>query len=152
VGFGFSAFENLEYALTTFLNGGYNEFIPSQFAYGHAVGELAQSVVLRAVLTPFGHPLWTSLLAAALFASYRDKRFHITRTVVIAFLAVAIVHTAWDFLPAVFQLVLPFSSVTAALLTYVVYIVFGVAGALVWRNRARRANAAALDAPLVPAA
>jgi RsiW-degrading membrane proteinase PrsW (M82 family) len=142
VGFGFSAFENLEYGLTTFLDGGSNLADPFHFAYGPAVSDLAREVVIRELLGPFGHPLWTALLAAALFAGFRDGRFRLTARVIVTFVAVAVIHTLWDFLPAVFNLTLPLG--TAVFLAYTVYVVFGVSGTLVWRVMAKRANLSAL--------
>ena len=148
VGFGFSAFENLEYGLTSFLDGGYNVADPFHFAYGFAVSDLAREVVLREILGPFGHPLWTALIAAAVLGAYRDGRFRLTVRVVVTFVIVAVVHTLWDFLPAVFNLTVPY--VGAIALSYLLYIVFGVSGALVWRTVARRANvAASLTTPAV---
>jgi hypothetical protein len=82
------------------------------------------------------------------FGAYRDGRLRLTVRVVVTFVIVAVVHTLWDFLPAVFNLALPYLGAIA--LTYLLYIVFGVSGALVWRSVSRRANiAASLTSPAV---
>jgi hypothetical protein len=98
------------------------------------------------VLTPFAHPIWTGLIAAAVFTAYRSNRLRITPVVVIVFVSVAVVHALWDFLPQIFNLVFAATPNTAVLLSYVVYFVFGAAGAIVWNAVRRRANSAAAAA------
>jgi len=73
VGFGFAALESSGYALTAlFAN-----------ASGHlSLIALVETEVLRAVLAPLGHGLWTAILGGVLFAAARDGRFRITRAVV----------------------------------------------------------------------
>jgi RsiW-degrading membrane proteinase PrsW (M82 family) len=53
VGTGFSAFESAGYAFHGLIN-------------GHA-SDMTFSIILRGVLSPFGHPLWTGITAAALW-------------------------------------------------------------------------------------
>jgi protease PrsW len=149
VGFGFAAFENVEKAFATYMNadGGFPvsdlRFVPVNALFAHLASTLAFNTVLRSVLTPFAHPIWTALIAAAIFAAYRSNRLHITPVVVIVFASVAVVHALWDFLPQIFNLVFVSSPNSAVLLSYVVYLVFGAAGAIVWNVVRRRANSAA---------
>jgi RsiW-degrading membrane proteinase PrsW (M82 family) len=86
IGAGFAAFESAGYA--------FNAAITTQ---GISLTGLLQSEVLRAVLTPLGHVLWTAVFGAALFAAARDgRRYRITIGVIGAFLGVALLHALWD--------------------------------------------------------
>ena len=154
VGFGFAAFENIEKGFVTFINadGGYPlsalQYVPVKALFAHVASTLAFNTALRSVLTPFAHPIWTALIAAAIFATYRGNRLRITPIVVIVFVSVSVVHALRDFLPQIFNLVFLPTSNTAGLLSYLVYVVLGSAGAIVWnvvRRRANRAAAAAIE-------
>jgi protease PrsW len=87
VGAGFAAFESAGYA--------FNAAVTSN---GIDVASLLQTEVMRSVLTPVGHVLWTALLGAAVFAAARPEtaRYRYTRGVLAAFLGVAILHGLWD--------------------------------------------------------
>ena len=86
VGAGFAAFESAGYA--------FNAAITQQ---GISLAGLLQSEVLRALLTPLGHVLWTAVFGAALFAAARDgRRYRFTLGVVGVFLAVSVLHALWD--------------------------------------------------------
>jgi RsiW-degrading membrane proteinase PrsW (M82 family) len=86
VGAGFAAFESAGYA--------FNATITSQ---GLNLVALLQTEVIRAVLTPLGHVLWTALLGAAIFAASRDGvRYRLTFGVVAVFVGVSILHGLWD--------------------------------------------------------
>jgi protease PrsW len=92
VGFGFAALESSGYALTAlFAN-----------ASGHlSLIALVETELLRAVLAPLGHGLWTAILGGVLFAAAHDGRFRITGGVVVTYLAVALLHTLWDSMRAI---------------------------------------------------
>jgi protease PrsW len=87
VGAGFAAFESAGYA--------FNAAVTTS---GIDVASLLQTEVLRSVLTPVGHVLWTALLAAAVFgaADPVTARYRYTRGVLTAFIGVAILHGLWD--------------------------------------------------------
>jgi protease PrsW len=86
VGAGFAAFESAGYAFTAALSQG-----------GVNLVSLLQTEVLRAVLTPLVHVLWTAVLGAALFAAARDGvRFRYTWGVLGAFVGVSVLHGLWD--------------------------------------------------------
>lgn len=84
VGMGFAAFESLGYAFTVL------------FATGGDVIASLQETVLRALLAPFGHGIWTGVLAAALFHDSAPERWRVGPTTIVAFLLVATLHGAWD--------------------------------------------------------
>jgi RsiW-degrading membrane proteinase PrsW (M82 family) len=87
VGFGFSAFEDMSYDVlaahvTAFGNNTFESFV------GVSVG--------RGILGPLEHPIFTALLAAALFGATRNGRYRITIGVIGAYLGVALVHGLID--------------------------------------------------------
>jgi len=86
VGAGFAAFESAGYA--------FNAAVSSQ---GIDLISLLQTELLRAVLTPIGHVLWTAIFGAALFAASRAARhYRLTITVAVAYVVVAVLHALWD--------------------------------------------------------
>ena len=86
VGLGFAAFESMGYAVSPFLD---HEFAWSTLA------QSGQIQVTRALFEPFGHPLWSALLGAAVVSSSNGRIPHAAR-VTLAYLGVAIAHGAWD--------------------------------------------------------
>ena len=52
--------------------------------------------LLRAVIAPFSHGLWTGLFAAALFAAAHEGHLRLTFGVVGAYLGAAALHATWD--------------------------------------------------------
>jgi RsiW-degrading membrane proteinase PrsW (M82 family) len=87
VGLGFGAFEDLGYAIGPFLGAPFND---------HEVAKSMLTQIVRVVTGPAGHPLWTALLAAAIFAAARNGRFRLTLGVVGAYLGVAFSHGMFD--------------------------------------------------------
>jgi RsiW-degrading membrane proteinase PrsW (M82 family) len=87
VGFGFAAFESAGYALNAL-------FTP----YGPSLTNVVYAEVLRGVLAPVGHGLWTGLLGGALFAAAaRSGRLAVFAPRFIAlFLVVSVLHALWD--------------------------------------------------------
>jgi RsiW-degrading membrane proteinase PrsW (M82 family) len=85
VGFGFAAFETSGYALTSAITPG-----------GVSLKDLVSIEILRAVLAPLGHGLWTGLLGAAIFGAARGGRLRITGGVVLTYLLVSVLHALWD--------------------------------------------------------
>jgi RsiW-degrading membrane proteinase PrsW (M82 family) len=85
VGLGFGAFESSGYALSY------------GFSNGHfSLSNLISEEILRAVIAPFCHGLWTGLFGAALFAAARDGRLRFTLGVLGAYFAAAVLHMLWD--------------------------------------------------------
>jgi len=86
VGAGFAAFESAGYA--------FNAAITSR---GIDLPSLLQTEVVRAILSPVGHVLWTAILGAVLFgASHGRARFRWSWATVIAYVVVSVLHGLWD--------------------------------------------------------
>jgi protease PrsW len=89
VGFGFGALESSGYAL--------NAFVVVQ---GHQValslGRLVLTELLRGILAPVGHGLWTAILGGVLFSAARGGRLRLTGKVVGTYILVSLLHTLWD--------------------------------------------------------
>jgi protease PrsW len=86
VGFGFAAFETAGYAFNAL-------FTPNQ---GLSLAGLVETQVLRGILTPVGHGLWTGLLGGVLFHAARGRHLHVTRGLVGWYLVVSALHAFWD--------------------------------------------------------
>ena len=90
VGFGFAAFESAGYAFNAL------------FAQGNAlsVRQVVETEILRGVLAPVGHGLWTAILGGVLF-SVSARGFRITPKVFFAYLGVSLLHALWDSMSAI---------------------------------------------------
>lgn len=86
VGFGFAALESAGYAFNAVLT-----------ADGLSLVNLVETEVLRGLLAPVGHGLWTAILGGALFAAAaRRGSLRLTPAVLGWYLAVAGLHALWD--------------------------------------------------------
>ena len=85
VGLGFAAFESAGYALTALIT-----------ENGVSLSDMVTTEVLRGLLVPVGHGLWTGILGGVLFASSSRGKFPITGKLVLAFLGVSLLHALWD--------------------------------------------------------
>jgi RsiW-degrading membrane proteinase PrsW (M82 family) len=86
VGFGFAALESAGYAFNALFTSG-----------GLSLVNLVETEVLRGVLAPVGHGLWTAILGGVLFgAAARRGRLRPTVGVVGWYLVVAALHALWD--------------------------------------------------------
>src|SRR6266542_1847913 len=86
VGFGFAALESAGYAFNALFTSG-----------GLSLVSLVETEVLRGVLAPVGHGLWTAILGGALFgAAARRGRLRPTGAVLGWYLVVAALHALWD--------------------------------------------------------
>lgn len=91
VGFGFAAFESAGYAFTSLFT-----------RTGLSLPSLVETEVLRGVLTPVGHGLWTAVLGGALFAAAaRRGRPRLTGAVLGWYALMALLHACWDASPRV---------------------------------------------------
>jgi protease PrsW len=86
VGFGFAAFESAGYAFNALFTAG-----------GPSLLNLVETEVLRGILVPVGHGLWTAILGGTLFGvAARRGRLRLSRAVVGWYLVVALLHGLWD--------------------------------------------------------
>ncbi|TYC21976.1 PrsW family intramembrane metalloprotease [Micromonospora sp. MP36] len=85
VGFGFAALETAGYAFTALFT-----------AHGLSVTQAVVTELLRGVITPFGHGLWTAILGGVLFSSSTREHFVVTGRLVLAYLGVSLLHAFWD--------------------------------------------------------
>ncbi|MEV4567311.1 PrsW family glutamic-type intramembrane protease [Nonomuraea sp. NPDC049419] len=86
VGFGFAAFESAGYA--------FNALFTSE---GLSLSQLVETEVLRGILTPVGHGLWTAIAGGVLFAA----RGRLSVPVVLTYLGVSLLHALWDSMSAI---------------------------------------------------
>jgi RsiW-degrading membrane proteinase PrsW (M82 family) len=83
---GFAAFESAGYA--------FNAAITTR---GISLVPLLQTEIVRSILTPVGHVVWTAILGAVIFAAAKDgTRFRLTGRIVVVFLGVSLLHALWD--------------------------------------------------------
>ncbi|MFG1926487.1 PrsW family intramembrane metalloprotease [Cryptosporangium sp. NPDC048952] len=85
VGFGFAAFESAGYALTALFT-----------TDGLSLAALVKTELLRGLLAPVGHGLWTALVGGVLFRASSRHRFTLTGRLLAAFVGVALLHGLWD--------------------------------------------------------
>jgi RsiW-degrading membrane proteinase PrsW (M82 family) len=86
VGFGFAAFESAGYAFNALFTAG-----------GPSLLSLVETEVLRGILTPVGHGLWTAILGGTLFGvAGRRGRLRLGRAVLGSYVLVALLHGLWD--------------------------------------------------------
>jgi RsiW-degrading membrane proteinase PrsW (M82 family) len=86
VGFGFAALESAGYAFNALFT-----------ASGLSLSNLVETEVLRGILAPVGHGLWTAILGGALFAAAgRHGRPRLSWAVLGWYLLVALLHGLWD--------------------------------------------------------
>jgi RsiW-degrading membrane proteinase PrsW (M82 family) len=85
VGFGFAAFESAGYA--------FNAALTEQ---GLSLHDLVSTEILRGVLSPVGHGLWTAIMGGVLFRERRNNHFVFNLPVVLTYLGVSALHALWD--------------------------------------------------------
>ena len=85
VGFGFAAFESAGYAFTALFT-----------EQGLSLVDLVQTEILRGLLAPVGHGLWTAILGGVLFSASDHRHFAFTRRLLLAYLGVSVLHALWD--------------------------------------------------------
>ncbi len=85
VGFGFAAFETAGYAFNALFT-----------IKGLSLTSLVETQFLRGILTPLGHGLWTGILGGVLFHSARGGRLRLSRSLVLWYVVVSLLHAFWD--------------------------------------------------------
>jgi len=89
VGMGFAVLESMGCTFTAFLLSG---------------GSLSASVgimLVRGILSPFGHGTWTAILASVLFRESKGRSLQFNGKVILTFFGVALLHALWDGLPPI---------------------------------------------------
>lgn len=117
VGMGFAALESTGYAFTAFLS-----------SNGRVSASIV-STVLRGLVSPFGHGVWSGILGAVLFRQSGPKHFRINGWVILTYLFVSTLHGLWNGLPQTLFFVIPPGipiSVTILLLGIIGMIVLAV--------------------------
>jgi RsiW-degrading membrane proteinase PrsW (M82 family) len=118
VGFGFAALESSGYALVSL-------FVVQG---GHLYLSLSSVVfteLIRGVLAPFSHGLWSAILGGVIFHSARNGRLRLTWSIVIAYLAISMLHAAFD--------------IFGGVVTYVIVSIIGMVPLVyLWRRGDRR--------------
>jgi len=94
VGFGFAAFESAGYA-----------FVALFTERGLSLIELVQTEILRGLLTPLGHGLWTAILGGVLFSRSTRRHFMLSVRLLLTYLGVAVLHALWDSIHAISVLI-----------------------------------------------
>ena len=95
VGMGFAALESTGYAFTTLL-----------LSHGSVSASLAETLI-RGLLAPFGHGIWTGILGAVLFRESTPRHYRITGTLILTYLFVSVLHGLWDGLPVTVYVIVP---------------------------------------------
>jgi RsiW-degrading membrane proteinase PrsW (M82 family) len=85
VGFGFAAFASAGYAFTALFT-----------ERGLSLMQLVQTELLRGLLAPVGHGLWTAILGGVLFSSSGREHFAVTWRLLWSYLGVSVLHALWD--------------------------------------------------------
>lgn len=143
VGLGFAALESTGYAFTVFLEAfaqGLRPHTTETFPLLAAV----TVTTLRSLLTPFGHGVWTAILAAVLFRESRSDRFELTGKVILTYLLVSFLHGFWDGMPSSTVLNIPVINLLPIGYWIIIFVGLFILMHL-WRQAIRRALKPALE-------
>ena len=137
VGIGFSVIENLGYLLEAFARGQ---------ADGYGIGLFIGTTIGRQLTGPFLHPVFSALLAAAVFAGAREGRYRFSIGAVLAYLGVVVAHGGFDGFLGWMQTV-PLNAAARGGLVLLFEFVFVVASGLTWFFIARHIRRTGRAAP-----
>jgi RsiW-degrading membrane proteinase PrsW (M82 family) len=90
VGLGFAALESSGYALNALV------VVQNGHLVGLSLGDLVTTELLRGVLAPLGHGLWTGIVGGALFAATPHRGGLLSRELLSAYLLAALLHGLFD--------------------------------------------------------
>jgi hypothetical protein len=85
VGLGFAAFESAGYAMAAMIT-----------QQGLSLSALVSTELLRGLIAPVGHGVWTAILGGVLFSRSTRHHFLITGRVLATYLGVSVLHALWD--------------------------------------------------------
>ena len=94
VGFGFAALESSGYALASLFVVQGNQLVLS-------LNSVIFTELVRGVLAPFGHGMWSAILGAAIFAAARRRGLRLTWAVLGTYLLVAALHGTFDLMSSI---------------------------------------------------
>jgi RsiW-degrading membrane proteinase PrsW (M82 family) len=89
VGFGFAALETSGYALASL-------FVVQGQQLVLSLPSVVFTELVRGVLAPFGHGLWTAILGGVIFHASRKGQLRLTWSVLVAYIGVSVLHAAFD--------------------------------------------------------
>jgi RsiW-degrading membrane proteinase PrsW (M82 family) len=89
VGFGFAALESSGYALVAL-------FVVQGGQLYLSLTSVVLTELIRGVLAPFGHGLWTAILGGVIFHGARNGRMRPTVGILVTYLGVSLLHAAFD--------------------------------------------------------
>lgn len=89
VGFGFAALESSGYALNSLI-------VQQGSQIFFSLENLVFTELLRGILAPLGHGLWTAILGGVLFAASGRGHLRFTRGVFGTYIGVSLLHALWD--------------------------------------------------------
>jgi RsiW-degrading membrane proteinase PrsW (M82 family) len=89
VGFGFAALESSGYAFGALL-------VRDGYTVRLSLGSLVFTELLRGILAPVGHGLWTGIVGGVLFGAARNGHLRFTPSVIAAYVGVSLLHGLWD--------------------------------------------------------
>jgi RsiW-degrading membrane proteinase PrsW (M82 family) len=89
VGFGFAALESSGYALASL-------FVIQGGQVVLSLTSVVFTELVRAVLAPIGHGLWSAILGGVIFHAARQGRLRLTWSVLVAYVGVSLLHAAFD--------------------------------------------------------
>jgi protease PrsW len=89
VGFGFAALESSGYALAAL-------FVVQGQQLTLSLSSVVFTELVRGVLAPFGHGLWSAILGGVIFHAARKGRLRLTWSVLVAYVGVSLLHGAFD--------------------------------------------------------
>lgn len=95
VGMGFAALESTGYAFTVLI-----------LSHGQ-IGASIVETLIRGLLAPFGHGVWTGILGAVLFRQSTPRHFRITLPLILTYLFVSVLHALWDGSPLTLYVIVP---------------------------------------------
>src|SRR5713226_3779250 len=89
VGFGFAALESSGYALASL-------FVVQGQHIALSLSSVVFTELVRGVLAPFGHGLWSAVLGGVIFHAARKGHLRLTLSVLVAYVGVSLLHGAFD--------------------------------------------------------
>ena len=89
VGFGFAALESSGYAFGALL-------VREGAQVRLSLGSLVFAELLRGILAPLGHGVWTAIVGGVLFGASRNGHLRVTGSVIGAYVFVSLLHGLWD--------------------------------------------------------